>query len=133
MAIKKKERVTSITIEGDVYQIRPPPTFIAREDVIGVWSEAGQSSMRSRRAAGFAIGSCVPEVARAARAQPSESDPWAFGGKVYSYLREQAVDIDVIMDAAVACHAACIEALSPRKGEVEAAVGFSGPSEGPPT
>lgn len=129
----KKERPTSITVEGDVYPIRAPKLFIAREDVVGVWSEAGNSSMRSRRAAGFAIGVCVPEIAEIARAVPSDTDPWGFGGKVYGYLRDHDVGITVIMDVAIACHLACLESLAPRKKEVSTVAGFSGPAEDSPT
>lgn len=128
-----KPPATSITVGAEVFPIRAPKTFAAREDVVGVWSEAGDSTVRSRRCFGFAIGVCVPEVAQAARVRFDGSDPWAFGAAVYNYLREQGLTSDDVIDAAKGCYHVCIMALMPRELEVKRAEVFSAPSAEPPT
>ena len=115
-----------ITLGEEVFAVRAPRSFAEREDVISVWADA-KTTARSRRAFAFAIGLCVPEVARRARATYDGDSPWAFGGAVYDYLRRSGVELDTIQRVALGAYGACVAALAPRAPEVAARVDFTGP------
>lgn len=116
-----------IALGDEVFRVRAPRSFAEREDVISVWADA-KTTARSRRAFAFAIGLCVPEVARRARAAYDGDNPWAFGGTVYDFLRRGGVDLDTIQRVALGAYGACVAALAPRAPEVASRVDFTGPT-----
>ncbi len=129
-AAKAKEEEARIAafvaVLGPEFEVKPPPTFAEREDVVVAWAESGSSQPKIRRVFGGVVGLCYPEIAKAAGADYDalDLDMVKFGAKVYEYLRARAT-IGQISVVANALYLLCVEARSPRAKEVKDKVGFT--------
>ena len=103
------------------------PDFAAREELVVAYGEARNKRGGSllRVYAAF-LGLCT-RLGREAGADYGECryDALAFGGKVYSYLREKGVTPAQLSEAAIPVVVHVAEATFPRAEEVEAEMGNS--------
>ena len=108
--------------------VATPPNFADREALVMAWGEHGPSGEhRSVRCYAAAIGACcgLGRMAGASLAK-SKYDVLAYGGEVYSWLRERGATTAEIIAAATPILESLGAALFPRESEVAAAAGFSG-------
>jgi hypothetical protein len=125
--------IDRITILGAQHVVALP-NFADRELLIMAWTAHGaDGDQRGVRVYAAAIGACCGIGQRAgASLAKSKYDALAYGGEVYSYLREQGATPIEIVQAATPLLRTLAEALFPREPEVVDAAGFTD-AAGPPT
>lgn len=117
----------SITIGGREYPLTLPD-FDKREDLALSWHTAAAASDGAslRRIAAAGLGLCSALGKRAGVAwEACGCNVLAYGGKVYSYLREQKATIPEVMEQGGVAVALCAESVFPREAEVETRAGFT--------
>ena len=122
----------TITILGREYSLSLPD-FDKREDIALGWHTAASAGDGAalRRIAGAALGLCTPIGKRSGVSwEACGCNVLAYGGKVYSYLREQRAGIPEIMEQGAQAMALCADAVFPREAEVDARAGFTDPPAG---
>lgn len=104
------------------------PDFDKREDLALAWHGAANASDGAalRRIAAAGLGLCTPLGKRSGVSwEACNCNLLAYGGKVYSYLREQKATIPDIMEQGGQAVAMCADSVFPREVEVEARAGFT--------
>lgn len=122
----------SVTIGGREYPLSLPD-FDKREDLALSWHTAANASDGAalRRIAAAGLGLCSALGKRAGVSwEACGCNVLAYGGKVYSWLREQKSTIPEIMEQGGAAVALCAESVFPREAEVETKAGFTDPPAG---
>lgn len=117
----------TVTVFGREYAISLPD-FDKREDLALSWHTAAGAADGAalRRIAAAALGLCTPIGKRAGVAWEAHGcNVLAYGGKVYSWLREQKATIPDIVEQGGKAVAACADSVFPREAEVETRSGFS--------
>ncbi len=117
---------TFIELLGEKHGITLPP-FAEREELAVAWSDArGRSSSAQLRVAAATLGLCT-RLGRRAGADyiACKCDVLAYGGKVYSWLREQGVSPKEVKAAGDEVIVQVSNTLAPREPEVAAQADFS--------
>ena len=121
----------NIDLIGQSWTVVLPASFCLREDIVEVFAK-GTTGAKSRRAYGAAIGLCVGEISRRAKAD-YDGDPSVYGLKIYDWLRSKGARPKDIEAAGTAAWQEVLTSLFPREAEVQAKEVFSEAPEGTPT
>jgi len=102
------------------------PGFAEREEIVGTFAQHQEDEMRLRRVLAAAIGLCCGlGAASGASLAACRFDILDYGGKVYSYLREQGAGLEDVATAGLALVGPIASALFPREEEVAEVAGFT--------
>jgi hypothetical protein len=117
--------MSTIKIGGTEHAVTLPD-FASREEIALAYYQHQKSTTALRRVAAAAVGLCTP-AAKGAGATYDGADMLAYGGKVYSHLRERGATLPEVMDAGLECVRLCSESIFPRDAEVQSRTGFTDP------
>lgn len=120
----------SITIAGKSLAV-VLPDFATREELVLAWVDASQEGGNQaalRRVAAAALGLCTSTGKRAKVDYGAcRCDVLVYGGKVYSWLHDQKVELPDVLAGGVEIVTLCAEAAYPRASEVAAKADFTAP------
>jgi len=123
---------TAVTIGGREYPLTLPD-FDKREDLALSWHQAATASDGAslRRIAAAALGLCSLLGKRSGASwEACGCNVLAYGGKVYSYLREAKATIPEVMEQGGIAVGLCADSVFPREAEVDTRAGFIDPPVG---
>lgn len=117
----------TVTILGP-QEVRIPPQFAVREELILAYNDAGSFSAR-QRVNSAVIGLCTP-LGKAAKVDyvRARFDVLAYGGAMYGYLREQGASMADVATAAKPILEYLDKLLFPSEAEVVAEANFMPPT-----
>lgn len=118
-----------IAILGREFEVKKPPQFVVKEELVVAYGDALDRKGHRLRVAAAVLGICSPELQREARAdyRAASFDPLAYGGAVYSFLRQRGATAREVIEQAEALVVELTDEIFPRQSEVIAAVGNSVP------
>ena len=124
--------IATVALLGKDYDVKLPPQFAVKEDLVVAWGESEGNTSRRQRVCGAILGVCCPDLGREAGADyvKARFDPLAYGGAVYGYLRQKGASMGDVTTAAIPIVNRLYEQVFPRKEEVDKKVVFSEPATG---
>lgn len=114
---------TTITLKGESLPVSLPDLVVREELAIASSDAQSRGGLLPLRVSAAAIGLCTP-VGRRAKADLARAkyDLLAYGGAVYSWLREQGVTHADLAEQGGVCLRLVLAGLFPREDEVVEAV-----------
>jgi hypothetical protein len=118
-----------IKLLGKVYPVKVPPQFAVREELVFAYGDAEGNVSRKLRVASAALGLCTPLGAEAGCDYvKARFDVLAYGGAVYSWLRQRgAAPVDILTQATPLIEWTALQVF-PREDEVKAQADFTSPA-----
>lgn len=121
----------AINILGKEYAVKVPPQFAVREELVFAYGDAVGNVSRQLRVASAVLGLCTPLGAEAGcDYAKARFDVLAYGGAVYSWLRQRgAAPVDILAQATPIVEWIALQVF-PREDEVKAQADFTSPAGG---